>query len=144
MSSATSSQESRPNTPTQETVRASTQKPPATHRPKRTPLRIYGYILTDEFILDWGLKRGLCKPDYLLGQSIPAALPSLLGAAGVGIHCVVYSDENAPDGQKTYCALPLASNSSHPSSTKVTTKERIARVQKVIGTDELPRWYKVL
>ena len=117
----------------------STQPRRSGTRKRLARTKLYGYVLTEEWLMAYAAKHQLGGPSHV-NDAVSNVLNKILPAAGL---TKVYSVKW--HGNPPVCkALAVAvGHKKRSGEIKIAPKERIERVKEVLGQDSEPTWHKM-
>ncbi len=105
---------------------------------------ICGYVLGTKFLLDYGVKHGISRPDVEEDDSEDGfeVAAHILISAGLFLRAQIRGTYVLEDGERvSKCCLALANNYSTKAMKELPPEKWIKKLQEVLGTDERPQWY---
>ncbi len=100
---------------------------------------ICGYALDTRFLLDYGFKHGVSRPNVRSDEF--DAVVHILHRVGLFRRAQIRGAYVLEDGKEvSKLCLALANNFSEK-GLKLPSEKRIKKLQEVLRTDERPRWY---
>ena len=102
-------------------------------RPSKTRPQLYGYALTDQWIEEFAANKRITSSDGHISKTTPNVLLHILRESGFRPY-VIQKDEG------TALCIAVGHNRT-PEGLKFITRERINKIKRVMGVEEVPSWY---